>query len=137
MRNAQIITIQQDVVVTNEDIDDIMCGALEGGITYWASEAEVVGEYLGEYGSEQISRGGTLKIYLDEPFDKDDTEVYELTKENFMKGLRMYLQDPQRPYDILDFDRRTGKTILDTGEADAVVCDIIIQYALFNEVVFG
>ena len=31
-----------NVTLTQEDIDDIMCSALEGGICYWASEAEVV-----------------------------------------------------------------------------------------------
>lgn len=40
------------VELTQEDIDDIMVGALEGGITYWCSEASPEGgEYLGEYAS--------------------------------------------------------------------------------------
>ena len=29
------------VVVTEEDVDDIMCSALEGGITYWCDSARV------------------------------------------------------------------------------------------------
>ena len=37
-----------------QDIDDIMACALEGGINYWCSEAKVIGEYLGEYASEQM-----------------------------------------------------------------------------------
>ncbi len=35
--------------VSNKDIDDIVCTALEGGISYWCSSAEVEGEYLGEF----------------------------------------------------------------------------------------
>ena len=49
--------------ITTEDIDDIMCSALEGGITYWCCRAEVVGDYLGDFASEQISRGGTLLLH--------------------------------------------------------------------------
>ena len=30
--------------VLDEDIDDIMCTALEGGITYWCNRAEIVGD---------------------------------------------------------------------------------------------
>ena len=35
---------ERDVKLTVEDIDDIMVAALEGGINYWCSEAEVVEE---------------------------------------------------------------------------------------------
>ena len=62
-------------VISDEDIDEIMSAALDGGITYWCGRAKVVGEYLGEYASEQISRDGVLKLYdIEEP-----KAVYELT----------------------------------------------------------
>lgn len=48
------------VTLTQQDIDDIMASALDGGICYWCRMAEVVGEYLGEYASDQISLGGSL-----------------------------------------------------------------------------
>ena len=43
------LEIKFDVEITQQDIDDIMCSALEGGINYWCRKAEVVGDYLGEY----------------------------------------------------------------------------------------
>ena len=53
------MNLKMDVTINQRDIDDIMSIALEGGITYWCSYVEVVGgEYLGEYASDQISRGG-------------------------------------------------------------------------------
>ncbi len=52
------ITIKKTFNITDEQLDDIMCTALEGGITYWCDEAKVVGDYLGEYAHEQIARGG-------------------------------------------------------------------------------
>ena len=47
-----------EVNLSQQDIDDIMVTALEGGINYWCRRAKVVGEYLGEATSDQISRGG-------------------------------------------------------------------------------
>lgn len=70
------VKAELEINVTQEDIDDIVATALEGGINYWCRKAEVVGDYLGEYASEQISRGGTLKLY-----DSEEDEVYELTRD--------------------------------------------------------
>lgn len=88
------VSVTLEIVLTQEDIDDIMCGALEGGITYWCDEAKVVGDYLGEYGSEQIARGGKLRLHLPEPFDKDETEYYELDLEKFKKGVELWAITP-------------------------------------------
>ena len=112
-------------VVSDEDIDDIMSAALDGGITYWCGRAEVVGEYLGEYASEQISRGGTLKLY-----DVEDGTVSELTLDKFLNGLRLWIEN-ERTFELTDAGR------LDVGQIDALAADAIIQYALFNNVIFG
>ena len=63
------VSISLDVDLSQQDIDDIMVVALEGGINYWCREAEVVGEYLGEYASDQISRGGSLILHDAESSD--------------------------------------------------------------------
>lgn len=57
------VKVEIRVELTQQDIDDIMVAALEGGINYWCDEAAVEGgEYLGKYASDQISRGGTLLL---------------------------------------------------------------------------
>lgn len=124
-----LMTAEFKVRITDEDIDDIMCSALEGGITYWCSEAEVKGEYLGEYGSEQISRGGILLLH-----DIEEPEVYELTKEKLLKGIMMYLTNPTYSdvLEMIDHELR-----LDTSYVDADVADCMIQYALFDDIIFG
>lgn len=124
-----VMKLELEVVVTQEDIDDIMAGALEGGINYWCGETEVVGNYLGEYASEQISRGGQLILH-----DIEEDETYTLDREKFMKGLKMYFEKPH-PYDILE--EIDNKLKIDTCNADGTVCDMIIQYALFDDIVFG
>lgn len=118
-----------NVVVKDEDIDDIMVSALEGGITYWCNRAEVAGEYLGEYASDQISRGGILKLH-----DGESQRSVELTKEKLMRGLKNYMQHP-RANDFLEFVDHELK--IDTSYIDAQVADCIVQYAVFGDVIYG
>lgn len=52
-----ILKITAEIVITQEDVDDIMSTALDSSMLQcWCSEVNVVGRYLGEYASEQISR---------------------------------------------------------------------------------
>ncbi len=122
------VQLQIEANLTQQDIDDIMVGALEGGITYWCSSAEVVGgEYLGEYASDQISRGGSLMLY-----DAESSDKWELTLEKFLNGVKLWLQNGDDRYHALQKDGT-----LDTGEIDGEMADLIVQYALFGELVFG
>lgn len=118
---------KRTVIVTQEDIDDIMASALEGGITYWCCKAEVVQDkYYGEFASDQISRGGSLRLY-----DNEDDEQYILTLDKFLKGVRLAIKDGYGN-DWFSDDARLNCAVID-GEA----ADIIVQMALFGEVVFG
>lgn len=119
-------TASVPVVLKPEDIDDIMVTALEGGITYWCDEAEVVGGYLGKYASEQISRGGTLRLH-----DAESSDVWDLTRDKFIEGVKLWLEDG-----ACDTGALIGSKI-DTGSIDAECADAIIQFALFGEVTFG
>lgn len=128
---VKMLLITKAVEVTMEDIDDILCGSLEGGSTYWCDSVVVVGEYLGKYASEQISRGGKLSFHVMEPFDDADTEWYELDQEKFLNGLQEWLNHYPNVKDCLNGSE------LDCGQIDAGMADSIIQYALFGEEVFG
>lgn len=118
------LNINFDVEYDNEVIDDIMATALEGGITYWCDNAEVVGDYLGEFASEQISRGGTLKLH-----DSEEHKTYELALDKFLVGLAKVVSE--RGLDVLYH----GK--IEPANIDAEDADAIIQYAIFGEVVYG
>lgn len=107
----------------DEDIDDIMCTALEGGINYWCDRVEVVGEYLGD-ASEQISRGGILKLH-----DSEEDETYELTLDKFLVGLAKVVGE--RGLDVI----YRGK--IDPSNIDAEDADAIVQYALFGDIIYG
>ncbi len=120
------ITYETTVNLSTEDIDDIMTTALEGGINYWCSKAEVVGDYLGEYASNQISRGGVLILH-----DAESDDTWTLTRDNLLQGLRMWLTNG------MDIDHGVCEGALDTSVIDACAADCIIQYALFGKLVFA
>lgn len=121
------IKAEMKVTLTQENIDDIMVAALEGGINYWCGCAEVVGEYLGEYGSEQISRGGTLKLH-----DTESDDVWELTLEKFLNGFKLWLENGDDECGAVSGDGEVDPANIDAGAAD-----LIVQYALFGKLVFG
>ena len=120
------------VYLTQQDIDDIMVSAFEGGINYWCRRVVVQGDYLGEYASEQISRGGKLSIWLDDPFE-DDKTCYVLDRDKFLAGFKLWIESDGDSYDTID----DSDGSVDCGQIDAICADEIIQYALFGEVVFG
>lgn len=121
------VKVEIEVKLSRQDIDDIMVGALEGGITYWCQEAEVVGDYLGEYASDQISRGGKLILH-----DAESSDKWELTLEKFLNGVKLWLQNGDDRYHALQKDGT-----LDTCNVDGEMADLIVQYAIFGEVIFG
>ena len=116
------------VKLTNENIDDIMYSALEGGVTAsWCYKVTVVGEYLGEYASEQVSRGGMLTFTT---WDLTEADV-TLTKEDFLEGFRKWYEEGGDWYEAVT------ENGVDTGNIDAGRADAIVQYALFGEIVYG
>lgn len=121
------VKVEIRVELTQENIDDIMVAALEGGITYWCSEASPEGgELLEEYPSEQISRGGALLLY-----DFEEEAYHRLDLEKFLKGFKLWVENGGDEYGAIE----DGK--VDCCNIDADCADAIIQYALFGEVIYG
>ena len=111
-----------EVKLTDQDIDDIMSSALDGGIGYWCEKAVVVGgKYFGEYASEQISRGGSLMLHHEDGKN-------ELTIKNLLKGIKRVIAEGRLTVN----DGR-----IDCGDVDGEIADMIVQYAIFDELVFG
>ena len=124
--NEKKYTVRPEIEVnlSQQDIDDIMAVAMEGGICYWCRKAEVVGEYLGEYASDQISRGGALILH-----DAESAQTWELTLEKFLKGVKLYFEQGCHV--------NVEDNAIDTCDIDANDADCIIQFALFGKDVFG
>ena len=113
-----------EISLTRQDIDDIMCCALEGGINYWSYNVEVVGDYLGEYASEQISRGGELNIY-----EVESGEKYTLTRKKFLNGVKLCMEQ--------GYHVALENNAVDPGDMDSEDADRIVQLALFEDVIYG
>lgn len=116
------------VKLSNQDIDDILSASFDGGITSdWCRKVEVVGDYLGEYASEQISRGGKLKFFI---YDEKGKPI--LTLDKLLNGVKLALSQGYGA-DWFDVDGN-----FDTSFCfDAIQGDIVVQFALFGEVVYS
>lgn len=103
--------------LNQEEIDDIVCTAFEGGITYWCDEAKIVGpetEYPegATYLHEVLTRGRDIQLY-----ESDSKQWHVLSIDKLVDALSKV---------EIDFDN------YDAGDADNVV-----QMAVFGEVIYG
>ena len=111
--------VLKPIEVTDEHLDNILAGAFEGGSNYWAVKVEVAkDDYKGKkYASECVAAGGELYITTTEG------DKHLLTKTSLINGLQQYLNESKH------------KNWPDGG--DSMTDDVILQYALFKEVVYG
>lgn len=123
----ETVEVKLKIKLTQQDIDDIMSAALDGGICYWCKRAEVIRDYLGEYASEQISRGGMLRLHTFED------GPYILTKEAVLFGFKRYVEESGG--NAIVFIGPEGN--IDASYFDADAADCIVQYAVFHELVYG
>ena len=123
------VSIEQTHEFTSEDINNLVVSAFN----YWCRKARIKltedKKYLGiseedlpsvEFASVAIGYGGTLVLY-----DAESYEKWELTNEKMLKGIARYcLENNENLSDLLD-------------NHDADTADSIIQYALFDEIVYS
>lgn len=96
-------------------IDTIIEDALDTSY-YWANSAEVVGELLGDWASDQITRGGELIITTEEG------EEFTLNLTKMLNGIELFI-------------KKYGEKRLE--DIDVMDSDSMIQFALFGEEVYG
>ncbi len=124
MKNHSI-EITTKIELSNQEIDDLMVAALEGGINYWCglATAKLVPEGVEyEYLSELIGKGGVIELTDAE----DENEKWDLNLNKFLNGVKEVCK-------IRGF--YSGQDLIDNHDAE--VADMIIQFALFDEIVFG
>jgi hypothetical protein len=119
-----MITPNKKYEISSEEISDLMVGALEGGINYWCWRAEIndPDKYDNEtLASDVIGLGGSLTLY-----DTDSSDQWELTQEKFLKGV-------EKTMEWGEFE-----SIEDMMEcSDSETSDVLIQFAIFDEIVFA
>lgn len=102
--------------VTDQEIDDIMVTAFEGGITYWCGEARVIAGQDGKpfigLASSALTRNHAINLY-----DSEEERWRKLTLKKLLKA-----------FSKLNFDFEN----YDAGDADNAV-----QTAVFGDIIYG
>ena len=115
--------------ITEKDIENIIVTSFEGGSNYWMGldngtpnmMKKPKGEPWSTWSTKLLIDGESVKLY-DVEGDEDDKD-WILTLDKLIKGYQ--LNCINRPHDCN----------LDQG--DATTSDCIVQFALFDKVVFG
>lgn len=119
-------TYEYKASVTAEQIESIIVAAAEGGIGHWAiidNSSNLFDKRpeklaLSYYINQLLLEGKAIDL-LDV---EDNSELGQLTLTNLLKGISYYAQDPE--------------CSLDPDCIDSEAANIIIQYALFGDVVY-
>ena len=116
--------------ITEEQLKDIIIDGIETGIGYWATLHNDTEEFEKYYNTTKLStseivaeillNGGEVEIT---DLEGDEEPKYKLTLERLIVGIQKNAEE--RPFDC------------DLENYDAITCDAIFQYALYDEVVFG
>jgi len=131
MENIRIDGI--DGELTQQDINDLISTALEGGINYWCGNAEIKynadctmfgvsaeDESKVEFISDVVGYGGVLIL-----FDGESNAEWELDLNKMVNGITKHCNE--NGLSIVE--------LMDNFDADDADC--IVQYAVMNELVFG
>lgn len=107
--------IIRKTTVTQEDIDDLFDAAISSPIMHdWCNLIEISKKPEEEYKylSDVLTRGGEFTLTVDE-----DDNKYTLKLENFLEAI--------------------SKVNIDFDDYDSVDADMVVQTAIFGEVVYG
>lgn len=113
------------IEVTDQTIDDTLCAAFEGGSAYWAridrgTDRAAVGA---RYSHEIPMRGGVLQLVCP---DYPECIARPLDRAAIAAGLKLMAE--QHPRHFADMIGENG---------DATTGDVLVQLAVFGELVFG
>ena len=124
-------TIKHTIQISDELIEFILCGAFEGGSTYWATnvsckdkeDMKKVGGYKSDYLTRTKKKDAVMFIHTME----DDKRP--ITKKSIIDALQK-MDDPEN-----GCTKALGRILdetYDSGDAD-----LVLQMACFGEVVYG
>ena len=129
------LPISIDLELDNQFVEDVIVGALEGGSNYWIDHVKInhpgganpKDVPVSIWGAHALINGGFIVFYFD-----DDIARLELGQ--FIKGVGLWIKTNPSSMEIIKVN---GKFTIDTCIIDAGDADNILQYALFEEVVYG
>ena len=128
------LKIDYEINVTEEDIEDIVVTALEGGIGYWCCLDNTEKEFENAPEDEPISitaskillSGG--KIFL---IDEVENERYSMSLNDLLDGIKEWVSEGLDHYNAIS----TGG--IDCCNIDSACADSIFQCALFGGIEYA
>lgn len=114
-----VSTVSVPKNVTREYIETIVTTAFEGGSNYWIDRIERI-----EPSKEEFIGYAIAYDEISVKIRTEDTDTWHiLTIDDIIKGISMYVEKFEKFPDIMEID----------GE----VADCILQFSLFERIVFG
>ena len=135
------INMNVSIDITDEFVEDVIVTMFEGGSTYWIDHVECdiqnkpKGMPVSEWITKQLLADKEIKI-----IDNEFGDEVVLTIDKFIIGLGEWVKEyPERVSFESIFVNETHERLLmiDAGNIDANEADLILQFAVFNGVVFG
>ena len=138
--------ITTEILVTDQDLEDIITTAFYGGINYWCERAFPKGGHWKGSPETHIVNGGAIILY-----DIDGEERYELNKFKLLRGITGLIEGDNFDLSQLGFGNGDAYYVdadntqcilrashyLETGDIDAYIADLIVQYGIFGKQVFA
>jgi hypothetical protein len=123
-------------VISEQMLNDILITAVEGGSNYWYLLKDEACDILRKYKtlnncpSERFLPAilADEKIPIHDIEEPDDEPLGYLSLENVKRGIITMIQDNRSEVDIL---------FNEDADLDAYDADVIFQYLVMNEIVFG
>jgi hypothetical protein len=119
-------TFKPTLEVSVQDIEDLCCSALEGGINYWCAKIENDFSIAPDcsYGHEMMGRGYPVVLFEDH---EDGTYTpHWWNRSSIERGMAvMATKYPWHYANVIN------------DNADAETADVFVQCALFGELVYG
>lgn len=147
--HGQLFPIPITFNISQYEIVNVIIGAIEGGyygiLNQWCKRVELqdsdikaiewdsTQEVWNEYIARNVAMGGTLTFFEDGETDDVDDTPHTLTREKLLGAFGKIFQ--------LGLFMNRIEEVLPTGETtfdlDGPMCDVLIQLALFDEIVYG
>lgn len=137
--------ITTKILVTDQDLADIITIAFYGGLNWCERAYPKDGHWMGNPGNH-ILNGGVIILC-----DIDGEERYELNKLKLLKGITGLIEEDNWDLSQLGFKKEDAYYVdadntqcvlraghcLETGDIDADIADLIVQYGIFGKQVFA
>lgn len=134
-----------EILVTDKDLADIITTAFYGGINWCERAYPKDGHWMGNPGNH-ILNGGVIILC-----DIDGEERYELNKFKLLRGITGLIEGDNLDLSQLGFENEDAYYVdadntqcilraghcLETGDIDADIADLIVQYGIFGKQVFA